>query len=101
MDHYAIDSGVREIYRLVSSTDREADPTEPIKLLEVYDYALPSGIIPIHFPPHPASGLTFPTEIVQIAPEELDQLRAKDLPLPEGWELGPLYPKSGRDHPEP
>lgn len=89
--HMQIDSGVTRIFRLVSSPDREADPAEPIKLLEVYEYAIPSGILPVHFPAHPASGLLYPTEIVQIAPEEFERVCNQELQLPEGWDLDQEY----------
>ena len=95
-EHYAIDSAVTRIYRLASSPEREADPAEPIKLLEVYEYAIPSGqVVPLHFPPHPASGAHYSTEIAQIAPEELEQLQADRLKLPLDWQIQYEYDPTG------
>lgn len=89
--HLELDSGVTHVFRLVSTPDREANPAEPIKLLEVYEHAIPSGVVPVHFPPHPASGLAFSAEIVQIAPEEFDLLRKRELALPDDWTIDCEY----------
>jgi hypothetical protein len=90
--HYIVDSGVTHIYRLKSTPDVESDPEEPIKLLEVYEHAFPSGIVPIYFNPHPPSGAFYPTQIVQIAPEEFPMLGI-ELELPRGWTLDREYPR--------
>jgi hypothetical protein len=84
LDHFAVDSGVSRIFRYRASSDLESDPKEPIKLLEVYDFAIPSGIVPVYLPPHLPSGIPFTTEIVQIAPEEYEKI-GNELTLPDEW----------------
>lgn len=82
------DEGLTRIIRLIDP-DREDDPREPIKLLEVHIDAVPSGVIlPLGFPAHPQSGRPFASLIVMIAPAELDQVRSGRLRLPDGWILG-------------
>lgn len=97
--HYEVDSGVTQIYRIRVSPEREADPKEPIRLLEVYQYAIPSGIAPVWLPPHPASGVPFPAIVVQLAPQEFEQLGGS-LKLPDDWRVDelPIAPPSGHPH---
>ena len=98
--YYEMDSGLTHIFRLVGPPEVEADPIEPIKLLEVYEYAIPTGIVPLNFPPHPASGLNCSVEIIQIAPEELEPVRNGELALPENWTIQQLYQRP-IDEPSP
>jgi hypothetical protein len=88
--HYIVEPGITRIVRLVKDGDAEADPSEPIKLLEVNDSSLPLGMRPIYFRPHMASGIVYPSVIVEITPEEYDRFVCGDdqLRLPEGWSVG-------------
>jgi len=54
--HYEMEAGVTQIFRLEGSADAEVRPDEPIKLLEVNEYTIASGIMPLHFGPAPAHG---------------------------------------------
>lgn len=93
--YYAGDPALLEVIRIIHP-GKEEDPREPIKLLEVNDDAIPSGVIlPIGFPPHRPSGMYYPTEIIQIAPEELEKVRNQELPFPDGWVLDIHYDRSG------
>ncbi len=47
--HYAVEPGIELIIQLVASPDREADPTEPIKLLEVNQNTTADGVHPVFF----------------------------------------------------
>jgi hypothetical protein len=89
--HYALDSGIELIVQLVASPEREADPTEPIKLLEVNQNTTASGIHPLFFGPHAASGIAYPSVIVEVTPDEYDQIRRGPRLLPNGWRLGHEY----------
>ena len=80
--HYAIDSGLANIFRVVGPPEREADPDEPIKLLEVYEYAIPERARPDPLPAASAERPGLPAEIVQIAPEEFERLQAHDFGCP-------------------
>ena len=92
--HYGLDTAINSIYRILTSHEVEDQPTEPIKLLEVNADTIPSGILPIGFGPVPASGITYPSTVVEVTPAEFDQLKAGNLPLPTGWQLGELLPRA-------
>src|SRR6266536_2554770 len=87
--HYIVEPGIRRIFRVAGGVEAEANPREPIKLLEVNENTVPSGIVPVHFGPHPASGVPFSSQIIEITPEEFERL-GTDLQLPEGWRGRPL-----------
>lgn len=91
--HYSVEAGITQIFRITGSAEAEVRPDEPIKLLEVNEYTVPSGIMPLHFGPSPDSGIYFPSVIVEVTPEEFDKIRANELDLPQGWAVGPLVPK--------
>jgi len=86
--HYQLEPTIRLIRRLVADPAREADPDEPIKLLEVNDATTPDGIRPVYFAPHPASGIIYPSLIVEITPQEYDQIMKNNSLLPHDWQLG-------------
>lgn len=91
--HYQIEPGMIQIFRLTASAEAEDRPTEPIKLLEVNESTVPSGILPIHFGPSPASGLHYPTIIVEVTPEEYRRIQGDELRLPDGWKIGDPIPR--------
>ena len=90
--HFAVEPGILKIFRLLNEEARENEPGEPVKLLEVNDDTIPVGIRPVYFRPHSASGIVFPSAIVEITPEEFAQLGCGDNAhrLPPGWRIG--YP---------
>jgi hypothetical protein len=90
--HFAVEPGISMIFRLLSEEARENEPREPVKLLEVNEDSIPVGIRPVYFRPHSASGIVFPSAIIEITPEEFDQLSRGDAThrLPPGWRIG--YP---------
>lgn len=81
-----------EIFRISAAGNAEADPKEPIKLLEINADTSATGILPIYLPALPDKGITFPSVIVEITPQESVQLRANALTLPNGWTIGDLIP---------
>jgi len=88
--HRKVEPGIRRIIRVVG--DREDDPREPVKLLEVNPDTSPSGIFPIVFGPDPPS-IPFPSLVIEVTEQEFQRIRAKSLPLPHGWRLDEtLYP---------
>lgn len=91
--HYVIEPGIELIVRLVTSPEREADPSEPIKLLEVNHDTTADGIRPVFFGPHAASGIFYPSVIVEVTPEEFDQIRRDPASLPNGWRLDHEFAK--------
>lgn len=91
--HYEIESGLTHVFWITSPSETELNPTEPIKLLEVNENTVPSGIMPIQFGPSPASGVYYPSVIVEVTPHEYARIQTGDLRLPEGWDLGEEIPK--------
>ena len=85
--HYRVDPSILRIIRLLAPKDEES-PSEPIKLLEVSDETIMSGIMPVWFGPHEGSGIFFPSVIVEVQPEEFEMIKTGQLPLPQGWTLG-------------
>jgi hypothetical protein len=91
--HYDIDAGVQEIIRLLAPDDQEAQEAEPIKLLEVNTDTAPSApdkVRPVYFGTHPASGMVYPSVVVEITPEEFRDSRIlAELLQRYGWKTGP------------
>jgi hypothetical protein len=83
--HYQLEPGLTKVIRFSGSAQVEFRPTEPIKLLEVNQNTVASGVLPLRFGPAPASGITFPSIIVEVTPEEYERIRKKELALPQGW----------------
>lgn len=91
--HYESEPGITEIYTICAPSELEAVPTEPIKLLEVNQQTIASGIMPLGFDPAPASGIPFPSIIIEVTPEEWDKIHRKEWFLPHGWSVGPKVPR--------
>ena len=83
--HYVIEVGVTDVIRFTQNVDVEVRRGEPIKLLEVNENTVPSGIMPIQFAPSPASGITYPTTIIEVTPQEYERIKKHELALPAGW----------------
>jgi hypothetical protein len=91
--HYEIEPGMTQIFRLTGSADVECRPNEPIKLLEVNENTVPSGLMPIWFGPSPASGLHHSSVILEVTPEEFERIQGNQLELPNGWKLADPIPR--------
>jgi len=91
--HYQVEAGLTHVFRIIGESEVEAMPTEPIKLLEVNETTVPSGILPIQFGPSPASGLHYPMVILEVTPEEYRKIRSEELTLPHGWRVGDPIPR--------
>jgi hypothetical protein len=87
--HYAIEPGITRIVRLTNTTVDESLETEPIKLLEVSETTVPLGIQPIWFGPIAQRGIPYPSVVIEVTPQEFEQIQTGDLKLPSGW-LGHL-----------
>jgi|GEM_PF-3243140 len=77
------------VYRVYSSdSEAEQSESEPLKLLYVNEFTYPSDEIwPLGFAPTAASG-NLPTIIMDITPQQFDQLQVGTLRLPRDWRLG-------------
>lgn len=91
--HFQVEDGITHIFRLTDKIEVEVRPTEPIKLLEVNAATVPSGVMPLHFGPAPASGVPFPSVIVEVTPAEFEKIRRQELQLPRGWAIGEEIPR--------
>lgn len=83
--HREAEPAIIRIVRLVARN--EADPHEPVKLLEVNPATSPSGVWPIAFAPDPPD-VPYPSVVVEVTPDEYAQIVRHQLPLPEGWAFG-------------
>lgn len=91
--HYELEPGITRIIRITRGDDVERDPAEPVKLLEVNENTVPSGILPLQFGPSPASGIHASTTIVEVTPDEFQRILSQELSLPPGWCLGSDIPR--------
>jgi hypothetical protein len=91
--HFQTEAGLTNIFRLTGPADAEGGKTEPIKLLEVNTATPPSGVMPLHFGPAPASGIFYPSVIVEVTPGEFEKIRTEELKLPAGWTIGEELPR--------
>src|SRR5262245_61525099 len=92
--HYAVETGITHIFRITGSPDAEGRSDEPIKLLEVNEHTVPSGVIvPLHFRPAPSIGVVSSSTIVEVTPQEFAKIRSHELVLPDGWTIGDLIPR--------
>ncbi|MHB1426356.1 MAG: hypothetical protein ACYC3I_24600 [Gemmataceae bacterium] len=92
--HYEVEDGLMRIFRLTGKAEVEASRSEPIKLLEVNENTVPSGVMPLHFGPVPAIGIPFPSIIVEVTPDEFTKIKKRELKLPKDWEIGEELPKT-------
>jgi hypothetical protein len=91
--HYLLEPAITEIRSISSPVRFESKSTEPIKLLEVNEDTVPSGIMPLRFDAVPSSGIRYPSVIVEVTPDEYEYIKKDELKLPNGWSLGPVLPR--------
>lgn len=99
--HYQVELGITEIFLLnnkgLNGQSHPENNGETIKLLEVNENTIASGIMPIQFAPIPAAGINYPSVIVEVTPDEFTQIQQRKLALPDGWEIGERIPKPKED----
>jgi hypothetical protein len=91
--HYEVEEGLTQVFRITTRAEVEASRTEPIKLLEVNENTVESGVMPLHFGPVPASGIPYSSIIIEVTPNEFKKIQSHELKLPEDWEIGEELPK--------
>ncbi|MBS1813940.1 MAG: hypothetical protein JSS87_03585 [Acidobacteria bacterium] len=86
--HFDYDPGVQHVYMLTSPKD--AEESEPIKLLEVVEGTFEAGVYPIHFKADPEHGINFGSVIVEVSPKEFSEMRVQVPPEFEAnmWQIG-------------
>ncbi|MCZ7646607.1 MAG: hypothetical protein M5U26_15190 [Planctomycetota bacterium] len=94
-NHYALEPGMKRIFRLLKPGEGEGDWDEPLKLLEVNEATVKGGIQPVHFGAYVADDKWYPPVIlVVVTPEEYKLLQAGKLELPHGWRIGGKLPRA-------
>jgi hypothetical protein len=91
--HYEIEPGIELIIQLEGTPQQESNPEEAVKLLEVNENTTADGIRPVFFGSHEASGIFYPSVIVEVTPGEYQQIRKGALRLPNDWRLGREFAK--------
>ena len=91
--HYKIDPNMKEVIRFLSP--HEEDPAEPMNFLEVSPDTLPSGDV-MTFLFGPYEDFPYSMRIATVTPEEMEQVRRREIPLPGWWDLESsiVYPAS-------
>ena len=92
--HYETDGDLKAVLWFTGSSESEQNDREPIKLLEVNAGTVSSGIMPLHFAAIPAMGISYPSVIVQVTPEEFKRIERKELSLPKNWLTHKELPKA-------
>ena len=89
--HYEIDPNMTEVIRLLS--ENENDPKEPIKFLEVSPDTPASGTV-MTFTFGGTEESPYHMRIAVVTPEEMEQVRRGEIPMPDGWDLenSKVYP---------
>ncbi len=84
--HRSADPSIAGIFR-IEAPGQEANPDEPVKLLEVTPNTSISGIMPVGLTAHAPSGIIYASIIVEVHPSELENIKNGKLPLPSGWKI--------------
>jgi hypothetical protein len=85
--HFKADPNLKQVYLL--EPVNEADPRDPIKLLEIVEGTLEAGIMPVGFAADPARGIEYAFYIVELSPREYRGVRGKPLRFGErDWTVG-------------
>ena len=80
--HYEIEVGLTQIFRTTGKAEVEIVRAEPIKLLEVNENTPPSGVMPLHFGPAPASGIfVIRPSSLKVTPAEFKKIQTHELQL--------------------
>ncbi len=90
--HYQSES-TSEVYEY-SAHVGGSESNEPIKLLEVNRDTIASGIVPLSFGPLPEADIFVGSTIIEVTPEEHEQIKNGNIRLPEGWEEYRPIPKA-------
>ena len=91
--HYQLEPGITQILRYRAQSNVQFARIEPIKLLEVNHNTVASGVLPLFFGPAPASGIPYPSVIVEVTPDEYKKIQLRELKLPAGWDVSEELPK--------
>ena len=88
-----MEAGLTQVFLIADQAPGDDVRAEPIKLLEVNADTVASGIMPLHFGAAPASGIPYPSIIIEVTPDEFDKIQSNEMKLPEGWTIGEELPR--------
>jgi RNA polymerase subunit RPABC4/transcription elongation factor Spt4 len=91
--HYEIESGLSQIFWVSAPKEDESGKSAPIKLLEINQNTVSSGVMPLHFGASPARGIPYPSIIIEVTPSEFTKIQSSQLKLPSGWDEWIEIPK--------
>ncbi len=91
--HFELENGIIHIFRVQSEAESAGAKSEPIKLLEVNENTVPTGIMPLHF--GPTEAFQYSSVIIEITPIEFERIKSDKLKLPMGWAIGEEFPRPG------
>src|ERR1700679_1978416 len=85
--HFRVEPDLKHVFLLIS--DREDDPREPIKLLEIVDSTLADEIMPVTFAADPARGIHYPSSIIEMSTRDFRARRSKTIQFRgRKWKIG-------------
>jgi hypothetical protein len=91
--HYEVEAGLTQVFLLNDKAEAQQIAADTIRLLEVNENTVESGIMPLYFGPAPASGIPFSSVIIEVTPNEFKKIQANELKLPNRWEIGEALPR--------
>jgi hypothetical protein len=91
--HYQVEPGITQIFSINGPDSSNGRGQESIRLLEVNEHTIPSGIVPLGFGANPSHGIDFPSVVVEVTPDEFEDIRGGRLKLPHGWSIGVALPR--------
>ena len=83
--YFAADEDVSSIYRI--------EGAGAVALLVVNDATVPCGVMPLSFPPSRATGADYPLVVVELSPQEFEEVERGALDLPDGWSVADELPR--------
>ena len=86
--HFEVEEGLTHVFFITDTGAGQSSSNEPIKLLEVNENSVESGVMPLRFGPAPASGIPYSSIIIEVTPNEFKKIQSHELKLPDGWEIG-------------
>ena len=82
--HFEVEPEITEVYRFIAPD--EDNVLEPIKLLEVTEATMTVGsVMPFGF--GATEEIPYRSIVATITPEEMQQIKSLEIPLPSGWDL--------------
>ncbi|MGQ9625939.1 MAG: hypothetical protein ACUVV0_03425 [Anaerolineae bacterium] len=78
--HFETEEGIEQIIWLQDGEEKE------IRLLEINRNTLPTGAVETFYFA-PSQDVPFPVRIADITPQEWEQVKSGNIPLPPGWTL--------------